>query len=158
MTDSTTDLVYPVQLIVESEFGCRDTANANMYIYHSPLAVVQVDSLFGCYPQSAVFANQSIGADSFQWVYGTGETSTTTDSLHTHTFYNFGSTMQTYNVTLNAYTINGCSATDNALVQVSPQIEADFTVNAEGCSPLTVMFDNNTSGGWSYYWQFGDGD
>jgi PKD repeat protein len=158
MTDYTTDLVYPVQLIVESEFGCRDTANANMHIYHSPLSVVQVDSLFGCYPQGAVFANQSIGADNYQWVYGTGETSTTSDSLHTHTFYNFGSTMQTYDVILNAYTVNGCSASDNALVQVSPQISADFTVNAEGCSPLTVQFDNNTSGGWSYHWQFGDGD
>jgi PKD repeat protein len=158
LTDNTTDIVYPVQLIAQSTYGCVDTANVNMYIYHSPLALANVDSLFGCYPQSAIFENNSIGADSYQWVYGTGQTSTTTDTLHTHTFYNFGDVLQTYNVTLNAYTEHGCYSSDQVTVQVSPQLNADFTVNAQGCSPLSVQFDNNTDGGWSYYWNFGDGD
>ncbi len=157
-TSNTENAIYPVTLVAENLYGCTDTATVNMHIYHRPVAIVNVDSLFGCYPQNVTFSNSSIGADSYSWVYGTGETSTTSDSLHTHTFYNFGTEQANYTVTLYAYTEEGCQSSDQVLVQVSPQLVADFTINAQGCSPLTVQFDNNTDGGWSYIWNFGDGD
>lgn len=151
------DSVFPVELIAQNIYGCSDTANVNVHVYHNPIADIAIDSLFGCYPQNVTFANNSQGADSYLWVYGTGETSTTNDSLHTHTFYNFSNSTVTYVVRLYASTNEGCQTQDQVVVQVSPELNADFTVSNQGCSPLTVMFDNNTDGGWAYQWVFGDG-
>lgn len=157
-TEGNEDSIYQVNLIAQNIYGCSDTASVNMYVYHNPVADISIDTLFGCYPQNVTFANNSIGADSYQWVYGTGETSTTADALHTHTFYNFSQSTVTYMVRLYAYTEEGCQSSDQVVVQVSPELTADFTVNNQGCSPLTVQFDNNTDGGSSYQWIFGDGD
>ncbi|MEZ4800868.1 MAG: PKD domain-containing protein [Flavobacteriales bacterium] len=157
-TTNTDDSVYAVQLVAENLYGCTDTATVNIHVFHTPVAIVNIDSLFGCYPQNVTFSNESIGADSYTWAYGTGETSTTSDPLHTHVFYNFSNTTANYTVTLTASTVNGCSSTDQVLVQVSPELNADFTANGQGCSPMTVLFDNNTDGGWSYQWNFGDGE
>lgn len=156
-TSNNEDSVFPVELVAQNIYGCSDTAQANIYVYHNPIADIAIDSLFGCYPQYVTFANNSQGADSYLWVYGTGETSTTEEALHTHTFLNFSPTTVTYVVRLYASTDEGCQTQDQVVVQVSPELNADFTVNNQGCSPLSVMFDNNTDGGWSYQWIFGDG-
>jgi PKD repeat protein len=150
--------IYPVELIAQNLYGCVDTATVNMYVYANPIADISIDTLFGCYPQSVTFANNSVGATNYEWVYGTGETSNITDSLHTHVFYNFSQETVTYIVRLFATTENGCQSSDQVVVQVSPELEADFTITAQGCSPLTVQFDNNTDGGWTYQWIFGDGE
>ncbi len=157
-TNNTDDLIYQVNLITYNLYGCSDTSSLNIHVYHKPIANLVIDSLFGCYPQSVQFANQSIGADSYYWVYGTGETSTNADSLHTQVFYNFDNQLANYTVSLTAITENGCTDTDQAVVQVSPELNADFTIQGQGCSPLQVYFDNNTDGGWTYQWNFGDGD
>jgi gliding motility-associated-like protein len=122
------------------------------------VAVAAIDSTSGCYPKSVTFFNGSIGADSYQWVYGTGTVSNTADLYHTITYYNFGTTQATYNVTLNAITNNGCQSQANLTINVSPPINAEFAFQQQGCSPLVVYFDNQSDGGYSYHWNFGDGD
>jgi len=152
------DEIYNVQMVAINSFGCTDTAYKNIYAMHRPIAVALMDSVFGCYPTNVNFANQSIGADSYQWVYGTGETSATMDAEHVYSFFNQGSQLATYNIVLQANTDYGCSDTDNLSIDIAPEIEADFFSLSQGCSPLALNFDNLSVGGDTYFWNFGDGD
>jgi PKD repeat protein len=159
VTGNTEDLIFTAQLISSNAYGCADTVLAPIQVFHSPLAVALFDEISGCYPVTAILENASIGADSFQWVYGTGQTSNTAETYHEFTYFNPGSDVVTYNITLNAYTMQGCTSSDNLSLDVSPVIEADFSSIQTGCTPLTVQFDNNsTTGVQSYLWDFGDGD
>lgn len=157
-TSNVNDQSFTASLVAENAFGCRDTAIAEITVFHSPVAIAQIDTSFGCYPRTVTFFNGSIGADTYQWVYGTGITSDTSATYHSVTFFNPGINPVTYNVVLHAYTENGCTSQDPLQVQVAPVLDAAFSLNASGCSPLDVAFDNNSDGAWSYLWDFGDGD
>lgn len=151
------DTTYNVMLIAESIYGCSDTINYPIEVYYTPIAVAAIDTLIGCYPVDVVLQNNSTGGDSFQWVYGTGEVSDTDALQHSYTYYNFGTTPVTYNITLNVYTDSGCNSSDQLSIEVQPLLEAEADGNLEGCSPLTVEFENTSQGALSYYWDFGDG-
>lgn len=152
------DTTYTAQLIASSIYGCMDTTSTNIHIMHTPQAVAQMDTVFGCYPTTVSFYNGSIGANSYQWVYGTGQTSATNAVYHNYDYVNVTTQVVTYNIVLHAYTDYGCSSSDNLSIDIAPPIEADFYVEAEGCSPLQVYFDNQSNGGNGYSWSFGDGD
>ncbi len=57
--------------------------------------------------------------------------------------------------------VDGCSNSiiDSALVEVSqpPAINLGDSL-IEGCSPLTVTFDNGSPAGYTHFWDFGDGN
>ena len=65
--------------------------------------------------------------------------------------------------TTTTYTVYGiaantCSSSDQVTVTVSPAPEIVVVPSVTtGCSPLTVNFQNNTTGGTTYNWTFGDG-
>lgn len=149
---------YQVQMIAVNSFGCSDTLFKTIHAMHRPIAVALLDSVFGCFPTNVNFRNESVGATSYQWVYGTGETSDTSAVEHIYSYYNQGSQLVNYNIILNAYTDYGCSHSDYLNISVAPEINADFVSLTQGCSPLTVNFDNVSDGGITYQWNFGDGD
>ena len=152
------DTTYTVMLVASSIYGCADTSFVDVDVFGTPIAIAEIDTTIGCYPLDVVFSNQSVGADSFQWVYGTGEVSEISDIEHTHTYFNLADDPVTYNITLNAYTNSGCSSSDQLSITVLPVLEADATANQVGCSPLTVNFQNESNGALSYFWDFGDGN
>ncbi len=157
VNNSGQDTTYQVTLIASSIYGCTDTITHPVEILATPIADASILEFMGCYPLDVVFANNSIGADTYQWVYGTGETSNIDAQTHPYTYYNLDTEPVTYNVTLNAYTLSGCTSQDQLTVEVLPLLVADADANNEGCSPLTVEFQNNTQGALTYYWDFGDG-
>ncbi|MCB0760495.1 MAG: PKD domain-containing protein [Flavobacteriales bacterium] len=158
VNNSGADTTYYCTLIASNVQGCNDTTQIGIDVYPTPVAQIAIDTTLGCYPLQVVFENQTIGADSYQWVYGTGEVSTVEDQFHTYTYYNFTDQPVTYNVFLNAYTDEGCTSTDQISIDVLPELEADFDAPDEGCSPFEVSFDNNSVGAMSYQWDFGDGN
>lgn len=158
VNNSGQDTTYTITLVATSIYGCTDTSTVEVNAFATPIAVAAIDTTLGCYPLDVVFSNESIGADTFQWVYGTGEVSTTDELLHTHTYYNLSQNPVTYNVTLNAYTNSGCSSSDQLSVTVLPVLNADASGNFQGCSPHTVSFTNESQGALSYFWDFGDGN
>jgi gliding motility-associated-like protein len=155
---NVSDEDFNVQLIAMNVYGCTDTASMDIYVKHTPVADAQVDTLTGCYPTVATFYNGSIGADSYQWIYGTGLTSTTDAVYHDYEFINVTSEVFTYQVTLQAFTNSGCMSIDNLTIDIAPEITASFFTDNEGCSPHAVYFDNTSDGGDAYYWNFGDGE
>jgi gliding motility-associated-like protein len=145
-------------MVAESIYGCTDTIDHPVTVFATPIANALIDTTMGCYPLEVVFENASIGGGSYEWVYGTGETSNTDEQFHTYTYYNFDDEPVTYNVTLNITSPSGCNSSDALTVDVLPLLDADFTAINQGCSPLTIDFINESSGALSYYWEFGDGE
>lgn len=158
LTNNTDDVTFEVQLIASNIYGCTDSISRTIYVNHTPLAVAQIDTTAGCYPLDVTFFNGSIGADTYVWNYGNGQTSNTAEAYHNYIYYNAAPIGMTYDITLTAIANNGCMGVDDLDILVSPDITADFDVDAEGCSPLPVYFDNQSDGGSNYFWTFGDGD
>lgn len=156
-TNHTDDLLLTAQLIAYNFYGCSDTATTPITVNHTPLAGVLLESVTGCLPVEALFQNISIGADSYLWNYGNGQSSTTDATVHSATFSNFTDGPVAYPVLLTAYTTNGCSSQTSLLVNVPVQLTAAFASNAAGCTPLPVQFNYQGTGAQSWLWDFGDG-
>ncbi|MFM7726894.1 MAG: PKD domain-containing protein [Flavobacteriales bacterium] len=152
------DVDVNAQLIATNVFGCSDTIVRTIHVMHTPQAIAQIDSVYGCYPSTVVFYNGSIGADGYNWQYGTGQSSSTAEEFHEHQYVNITDELFTFNITLQAYTDYGCISSDQLTLDVPPEVQADFNSIQQGCTPLEVFFDNTSEGGTSVEWHFGDGD
>lgn len=51
---------------------------------------------------------------------------------------------------------NGCTANDTVNVSLVAAPTASFTASVGDCAPSTINFTNNSTGGVSYLWNFGD--
>ncbi len=114
--------------------------------------------LIGCsLPATVQFKNTSSGAQSYQWLFGDGSTST--DPNPVHTFTKAGS----YNVTLIAYNTKDCSDTIKKLNFIRlgpPKITGFNNLPEQGCAPITIKPTANIQTPEpiaSYFWNFGDG-
>jgi PKD repeat protein len=65
---------------------------------------------------------------------------------------------QTYQITLTVEAPNGCTDVWTDQVTVLPELVADADVIVSGCNPVEVVFDNQSSGATSYFWNLGNGD
>jgi gliding motility-associated-like protein len=133
---------------VKDAYGCSDTktATVNESIISLTDSIVSTDA--GCKMKNgtvAVFANGGTSPFVYQWSPNTSTTSS--DS---------GLGGGTYTVTVTD--LYGCAVTATATVNAPPSPTAGFTPSPDhGNSPLTVDFANNSLGGLTYLWVFGDG-
>jgi gliding motility-associated-like protein len=150
---------YEVELIVQTNQGCRDTVTKDVWVHQRPL--VSISSNEVCHGEETVFTNNSVPDDativSWAWLFGNGQAANTQEA--SLTYANPG----TFNVSLTAATDSGCTATGTTTVRVNPNPEPAFAVvNREGCEPHTAQFVNSSivaSGTIaSYAWDFGDGN
>ncbi len=151
------DTVYTVQLAAVSPWGCADTVDMNITVYHRATSNSFVSSVQGCTPLDVTFYNNSTDFDNILWDFGDGHTTSNPATQLNHTFINQSSTTNTYTVELIASTMYGCNDTSTLQVEVFPPVIADFTSDTAGCSPLYVPFTNTSTGGYTYQWYFGNG-
>lgn len=146
------DGVYTVVLEASNDCGTT-TFTQNIAIATSaPVALFDADATEGCAPFTVQFNNlSSANSDSYQWSFPGGNPSTSTDQNPVVVYDNPG----TYDVTLTATNIVGDNTyTETAYIVVgtNPTAEFNFSVNA-----ATASFSNLSSGGDTYFWDFGDG-
>ncbi len=149
---------FNVTMVAQSGFGCTDTTSGTITVFPLPQVSLALDAVEGCFPADFTFANFTEGAIDYEWTYGDGSTSSNADSLHTHTYVNSGTELETYTVSLTATTEFGCQASQSIEVDVIPEIQAEVIFPEGGCSPYTAEFENNSVGAFSYLWYFGDGN
>lgn len=147
---------YPVTLIVTNQGGCGDTANVTINVYDQPQAIASTTDTVGCAPVEVTFTNNSLFGVSYLWNFGDGNTST--QQAPVHTYQNAG----LYSVSLIVNGAGGCSDTLAFAYQIhvkAQPVAAFAPASITGCTPLTVNFDNNSTGlaGPSYLWNFGNG-
>lgn len=112
--------------------------------------------LEGCRPYQAVFTNNSVSGQTYQWSFGDGGTSALQSP--THLYNNPG----VYNVVLVVTNANTCNITDTArfTLRVLDAPTASYTFSPAQPQPNTpTTFSNNSSAdAVRFRWDFGDGD
>lgn len=153
------DLNYTIEQIVLSANYCSDTITDQVTVYHNPISKFWIDRTSSCPDLIANMNNfDSDGYDSFEWRFGDGTTNTT-DQMLSHTYPNtLVDVVQNYTLEHWVTTVNGCSDSANLILNVFPDVIADFTLSTNaGCNPVTVSFDSDPSSDPAkyFYWDFG---
>jgi gliding motility-associated-like protein len=153
---SSTNANYTVRLTVRDNNGCRATRVFNSVRVFNPVADFVSDTVV-CPGEPASFTNQSVGANTYQWFFGDGTSSTQANPTHTYT------ASGVYTVTLVARnTTSGCRDTLVRMNQIYVDTPiADFFVTSDfsPCPPFPVQFYNTSNRpDIQWLWYFGDGD
>jgi PKD repeat protein len=145
---------YTIALVATSAQGCTDSTTASVTVHPLPVANFVVSNPDGCLPVSTVLTSTSSNAVTFNWNFGDGTVGS--GGSVGHSFFIAGS----YAVTLTVTSAQGCTdqITIDSAVVVHPYPVADFTIIDLG-SVLgsDYEFQNNSTGGVAFSWQFGDG-
>lgn len=150
-----TDTGYFTVTLIVFNNGCPDTLIMEDYIYINP-PIANFRPSFSCSnPRVRTFTDLSIGADTWQWDFGDGNTSTQQSPVHT---YNVPGT---YTVTLTVTNNQtGCSHEKETTINIYEE-NADFTGTPLNiCKRDTVNFATvgiNAANIASYAWTFGNG-
>lgn len=146
---------YPVSLTVTAaNNGCTSTAVQNVTVLTTPVASFEPVPGSGCINLQVAFQNNTTSAGFYQWDFGNGNTSAQPAPFHTYTVAG------TYNVTLIAENLNGCSDTATAQVVAFPLPLSAFSLSAyASCtSPVSVQTLNGSQGAIGYAWDLGNGE
>ena len=149
---------FNVSLRITNSVGCFATLTKPQYIQigSGAKADFTYSALNSCSVPSAInFTNTSTGSGTltYQWDFGDGTTSASTNPSHTY------STSGTYSVRLIIKNLTGCTDTMMKVNAISVgNVKADFSVPANICEGETVNINNtSTSAPASVSWDFGDG-
>ena len=145
---------FSVTLVAYSN-GCPDTIKFADYVHiKPPIADFRVGMNCGA-PLDRVFTDHSIGADTWNWDFGDG-TSSTNPSL-THTYATAGIYTVKLTVTNNA---SGCQHFKTLLVRVITEHANFMAQDTVICKGSTISFQTvniNPLNISSFSWDFGDG-
>lgn len=153
---SNVNTTYIVKLTVTDNHGCKALKTYNgVKVYH-PKADFVSDSIV-CPTEPVKFTNKSVGANTYQWFFGDGTSSTQGNPTHSYL------TGGVYTVTLIATnSASGCSDTivkQNFMAVDTPIADFFVTSGFSPCPPFPVQFYNATNRtDIQWLWYFGDGD
>lgn len=99
------------------------------------------------------FSNSSTNASSFSWTFANGDSSSL--FLPSTSFDSTG----TYSVTMVAESDDGCVDSLVSSITIDELPVAAFHIpDPEGCYPINVALQNQSTNANSYFWDFGDGE
>ncbi len=146
-----------VDLIVNDDFGCSDTARVEVDVLPSPTAEFSVNRSFQCLENNEyIFLNNSIGTDGKE---GFWQPEPLAGGFQVDLTYNYMSA-GTFGVKLTVYNDEGCEDTIVKPITVHPTPEGMLMLTG-ACVNSTVNFDASASivsgSIQSYEWVLGDG-
>jgi gliding motility-associated-like protein len=149
-------VTYTVLLEGFTSEGCSTTFTRDITVYPNVIAdFSHPDDV--CSPVSFMFENNSVNGNVYQWDLGNGIVSVAQEPLGSYT--NTSGVPETYEIELVATSVFGCEDTARSSITVFPKPDAFFSPNiTQGCSPLTVNFENTSTLADSYEWNYGDGE
>jgi gliding motility-associated-like protein len=147
-----------VHLTATSQYNCTSEITADITIHPKPTARFEANNIIGCPPLDVPIINASINADQYSWIFGDGDIQdTTSNDPINHIYENLGDETATYDLKLITSSDFGCVDSIQQRILVYPYAVAAYSSDSAGCSPLTVLFENESLRGNSYLWDFGDG-
>ncbi|MBA2249287.1 MAG: PKD domain-containing protein, partial [Chitinophagaceae bacterium] len=157
---------FLVRLIAIDSTTCNisDTAYTTIKVGNNKVLLDFVSTkLQPCTSLSYSFANTSsatfggFNANTFTWDFG-DNTAPVTQSQSPPVIHAYAGP-GTYRVKLSIDDTTFCNSPDDTVktVRLSPQVTALFSTPPKGCVPYTADFLNNSLGGLSFIWDFGDG-
>ncbi|MHB1279069.1 MAG: PKD domain-containing protein, partial [Bacteroidia bacterium] len=153
----TQDTVYTIRLIALSEHGCRDTMYSTVRVHPDPNISFSPDLTSGCGPLPVQFSSTVLNVGTYYWDFGDGDTSHQANPLHS--FQNRPDLDTSYTVRFWAQSSYGCwSDTVSQGIIVRPDPVANFSQNLDSlCGGGLIQYSNNSTLGYTYQWDFGDG-
>jgi gliding motility-associated-like protein len=143
---------YTVTLTYTTNPGCTFTKSVTLNIGSLPNASFVVSNATPCPNQSVTFTNASTGPSgtTYLWYFGDGGISTAVNSTHAYTIPG----PYTVSLVANNY---GCKDTFTSVINVNPP-QAQFTPVYDCANRTQVSFNNTSTGGTSWLWNFGNGN
>ncbi len=138
--------------------GCTAADHVMITVNPLPIPLFSADSV--CVNTQTKFNDFSSGnIISWSWNFGDGNLSSLQNPSHTY------SSSGAYNINLTVISAEGCTSSVTVSTMVYPKPSAHFSTNPTvapmaGSPPTygaTINFTNQSSGGISYLWDFGDG-
>lgn len=144
---------YFISQIVTDNLGCSDTIIQPIFVRSLPVPAFSFSATDGCFPDTIIFTNESLLADSYHWDFGDGTTSTNTSPNH------FYESPGTYTVRLTALIDGLCMAEASQEVNIAAAPIASILLPSDPtCAGTSLEFENNSSGPYvMQQWDFGDG-
>lgn len=151
---------YSVQLLLESNFGCKDSLSRDHIVYPQPEASFSVNDTNQCLRNNSfVFSNLSSissGTMTYGWEFGDGDSVVQTAPTHSYT------THGVYSIRLYAESNFGCLDSAFLSTEVFPQPKAIIGITDSTICYRDHVFDYADSselayGLYSRQWDFGDG-
>ena len=144
-----------ITLTVNNTWGCDSTITKNVTVYPKVTADFEFDDNTVCYPYVTQFTNLSNNANTYNWNFGDGASSSA--SVPTHEFNNLSNANDvTYSVKLRAKSQYSCydSIRKDITVYAKPVADFYFPV-AVDCPPFAANMVNLSEGATlSYIWNF----
>jgi PKD repeat protein len=105
---------YPLNLNIETEYGCVASAVDTVVVHENPHALFTASRIWGAVPMEVEFTNNSEGASTYLWSFG--DTGTATDEDPVYIFTGEGE----FDVVLQSYSQFGC--VDDTLIRIKTVI------------------------------------
>jgi gliding motility-associated-like protein len=149
------DKLIKVELVAESEYGCKDSINHSIEVYPSPVVNFSVNQTLKYYPDATFkFANLTPKGP---WIY---DWDFDDDKPHLSEADSFDYTYEKWNeydVKLTASYDKCVDSKVQHIILKAPLPIAAFDSSVIACVPVTVFFKNNSKYGNTFVWEFGDG-
>lgn len=145
--------------VIGAEGICADTQEVTIEVIPAPVPAYLSSLREGCAPHAVSFLQNATDGVNYVWNFG-DNTPVSNEDQPSHVYEAPGS----YNVSLTVVNSGGCETTVNdLLIRVMEPPIADFsTIEAfplEMALPnSTVEFNNESTSGMNYTWDFGDGN
>lgn len=145
---------------VTSSLGCAtgETALSNgisINVIAPPVLVCEADSFLSSEPTFFNAQVTSGGLAPYEYFWSFGDGTLGFGDTVAHIYQNPG----VYTATVDVIDSLGCSVSCQTSMTISPNLSANFTVDAlNGCAPFNVQFTNLSENAVSNYWDFGDGN
>ena len=157
-TNSNVNEEFNVSLLTTSIFGCRDTAEVQIEVKPSPVASFDMDKNEGCSPLVVKFNNTSTDIALSTWKFDNGDIfNIPSNGSISYEFDNNGFAPDWSTVKLIVENDAGCMDSVEHNIQVFPEVGASIVPSDPGCSPHMALFPNETTGGRTFEWNYGDG-
>ena len=145
---------FEIALITQNEWCSDTTVQVIQIVPPAPIADFNL-SYSGCPGSSFDFTHTSTYAQSVEWIFGDGDT--TSAEITSHTYNNTGF----YDVTLLAHGFDGTTDTARIedAIEIYPSPEAFFNILETTIAAVvdSAVVINLSSGANAYFWDFGNG-
>ncbi len=157
---------YNVRLVAQSQFGCRDTANAQAYVTSRFVPQFDVNHTEGCGPLFVDVTNRSVGnIVTSVWNISPnpgGPALPDNGANFARTLPNTSANPINYTISLAVTNTDGCPKTFEQVVTVYPQVRIATFIpeNISVCDSAEVQFTTTLNPALlnvSYSWNFNDG-
>jgi len=119
--------IYPVELIVKTEFNCADTGLSEVEVFPKPMVGFVINDSGQCVnEQEFIFTNESnlaFGQISYYWDFGDGNSLLDTHAVHQYVL------SDTFDVSLLAISGEECKDSVSKIIIVYPKPDVDFLVD-----------------------------